>query len=186
MSENTPLWAPTEDQVASSSITKFRDFCAVRNAVELPGHDAFHQWSIDSRGPFWSAVWDFCQVRGEKGGRDLVNGDVMLDARFFPDVRLNFAENLLVKHGPEGCIDLPRRGQGELPLELGPASLHRLKAAAGLPRLGHRQGRPHLGDDAEHAGNHRVHAGSKLDRRRLAVLLARFRRAGRARSLRPD
>ena len=34
MSENTPLWVPTEAQVASSPMTKFREFCAVRNAVE--------------------------------------------------------------------------------------------------------------------------------------------------------
>jgi acetoacetyl-CoA synthetase len=99
MSENTPLWAPTEAQVAASPMTKFREFCAIRNAVDLPDHDAFHQWSIDERGAFWSAVWDFCQVRGTKGARELIHGDVMLEARFFPDAELNFAENLLVKHG---------------------------------------------------------------------------------------
>ncbi|MBX9456682.1 MAG: acetoacetate--CoA ligase [Rhizobium sp.] len=104
MSENTPLWVPTEAQVALSPMTKLREFCAVRNAVELPDHDAFHQWSIDERGAFWSAVWDFCGVRGEKGARDLINGDVMLDARFFPDARLNFAENLLVGQGPEDAL----------------------------------------------------------------------------------
>jgi acetoacetyl-CoA synthetase len=85
-------------------MTKFRAFCAVRNAIDLPDHDAFHQWSIDERGSFWSAVWDFCSVRGDKGARDLIHGDVMLDARFFPDASLNFAENLLVKHGPDDAI----------------------------------------------------------------------------------
>jgi len=85
-------------------MTVFREFCAVRNAIDLPDHDAFHQWSIDERGSFWSAVWDFCGVRGEKGARDLIHGDVMLDARFFPDASLNFAENLLVKHGSDDAI----------------------------------------------------------------------------------
>ena len=81
MGENAPLWAPTDVAVAASPMTRFRAFCAIRNAVDLPDHDAFHQWSIDERGAFWSAVWDFCQVRGEKGARDLIHGDVMLDAQ---------------------------------------------------------------------------------------------------------
>ncbi len=104
MSENTPLWAPSEAQVASSPMTKFREFCALRNAVDLPDHDSFHRWSTQERGAFWSAVWDFCGVRGDKGARDLIHGDVMLDARFFPDASLNFAENLLVKHGPDDAL----------------------------------------------------------------------------------
>ncbi|WP_435528437.1 acetoacetate--CoA ligase [Mesorhizobium shangrilense] len=80
-------------------MTALRRICAERFDVDLPDHDSFHLWSIDNRGPFWSAVWDSCGVRGEKGVRDLINDDVMRDARFFPDAELNFAENLLVKQG---------------------------------------------------------------------------------------
>jgi len=85
-------------------MTQFREYCALKYAVDLHDHDAFQQWSIDNRGAFWSAVWDFCQVRGDKGGRVLVNEDSMLDACFFPDAKLNFAENLLVKHGAEDAL----------------------------------------------------------------------------------
>ncbi|MBY5420014.1 AMP-binding protein [Rhizobium leguminosarum bv. viciae] len=98
------LWTPSDDTIDQSAMTKLREFCAVRNAIAIPDHDAFHQWSIDERGAFWSAVWDFCGVRGTKGARELVDGDVMLDARFFPDAELNFAENLLVKHGPGDAL----------------------------------------------------------------------------------
>lgn len=104
MGENTPLWSPSAARIAESAMTKFRDFCAVRNAISLPDHPAFHQWSIEDRGAFWSAVWDFCAVKGEKGARDLIHGDVMLDARFFPDASLNFAENLLPKTGSDDAM----------------------------------------------------------------------------------
>ncbi len=47
---------------------------------------------------FWSLLWDFCGVRAEtRGSRVLVDGGKMPGARFFPDARLNYAENLLVK-----------------------------------------------------------------------------------------
>jgi acetoacetyl-CoA synthetase len=54
-----------------------------------------HAWSVDDRAGFWSLLWDFAGVIGEKGERVLIDGDRMPGARFFPDARLNFAENLL-------------------------------------------------------------------------------------------
>jgi acetoacetyl-CoA synthetase len=99
MTENTPLWTPSDDRVAASAMTGFRHWCADRFKVDLADHDAFHRWSIDRRGEFWSAVWDYCGVVGDKGARSLIDGDVMLKARFFPDATLNFAENLLATAG---------------------------------------------------------------------------------------
>jgi acetoacetyl-CoA synthetase len=85
-------------------MTGFRIWCAEKFAVDLPDHDALHQWSITERGAFWSAVWDYCGVKGVKGARDLIHGDVMLDSRFFPDAQLNFAENLLAGTGDGDAI----------------------------------------------------------------------------------
>ena len=54
-------------------------------------------WAWSNREPenFWRLLWDFCEIVGEPGERTLVDGDRMPGARFFPDARLNFAENLL-------------------------------------------------------------------------------------------
>jgi acetoacetyl-CoA synthetase len=59
------------------------------------GWGKLHRWSVEHRAEFWSALWDFLGVRGIKGARLLENGDAMPGARWFPDARLNFAENLL-------------------------------------------------------------------------------------------
>jgi acetoacetyl-CoA synthetase len=50
---------------------------------------------VADRERFWDLVWDFGGVVGEKGKRALVDADKMPGARFFPDARLNFTENLL-------------------------------------------------------------------------------------------
>ncbi|MFN7092882.1 MAG: acetoacetate--CoA ligase [Allorhizobium sp.] len=76
-------------------------WCADRLGRSFADYDDFHRWSIDDRAAFWSAVWDYCEVIGEKGGLALSDGDDMLKARFFPEARLNFAENLLA-HAGEG------------------------------------------------------------------------------------
>ena len=54
-----------------------------------------HRWSIEHSAEFWSLLWDFCSVRGDKGGRALVDGERMPGAQWFPEAKLNFAQNLL-------------------------------------------------------------------------------------------
>ena len=59
---------------------------------------AYHRlwrWSIQEQEEFWSAFWEWSGIVGRKGGRVLVDGDSMPGARYFPDARLNVAENLL-------------------------------------------------------------------------------------------
>ncbi len=58
-------------------------------------YSGLHRWSLARRAAFWSRVWEFCGVIGERGARTLVDGGKMPGARWFPDARLNFAENLL-------------------------------------------------------------------------------------------
>ncbi|MDH5266032.1 MAG: acetoacetate--CoA ligase, partial [Betaproteobacteria bacterium] len=67
-------------------------------------YEALHRWSIDDREAFWNLVWDFCNVAGTKGARTLVDGERMPGARFFPEGRLNFAQNLLRGRGDEDAI----------------------------------------------------------------------------------
>jgi len=56
---------------------------------------ALHRWSVESSEAFWNLLWEFCEVQGVRGGRTLVDGDRLPGARWFPEGRLNFAENLL-------------------------------------------------------------------------------------------
>jgi len=58
-------------------------------------YEALHRWSIESSPEFWNLVWDFCEVRGEKGGQTVVDATRMPGAKWFPEGRLNYAQNLL-------------------------------------------------------------------------------------------
>jgi len=90
-----PLWRPSEARIAEARITAFTAEVARRHGLALPDYEALHRWSIDRPEEFWSAIWDFCEVVGDRGERVLLNGDRMPGAQWFPDARLNFARNLL-------------------------------------------------------------------------------------------
>ncbi|MBW2269576.1 MAG: acetoacetate--CoA ligase [Deltaproteobacteria bacterium] len=94
---DAPLWRPTAEQIASSAITLFAERAANEwGAPSTDGYAALHRWSIDEPEAFWSGIWEFCGVLAKRRGeRVLVDGDRLPGARWFPDARLNFAENLL-------------------------------------------------------------------------------------------
>ncbi|WP_223476304.1 acetoacetate--CoA ligase [Oricola indica] len=99
MTTPAPLWTPSEDAVRASAMMRLMQAAEARYGAPSGDYQSFHKWSVENREPFWSLVWDDCGVVGDKGDRVLVDGDRMPGARFFPDARLNFAENLLAKAG---------------------------------------------------------------------------------------
>ena len=91
-----PCWTPSPENVAAARVTAF-----MRNlkpdSAEPKGYEELWRWSIEQPEAFWRAVWDFAEVIGEPGARVLQRDprQRMLGAHWFPEARLNFAENLL-------------------------------------------------------------------------------------------
>ncbi len=63
--------------------------------LESTDYSEVHQWSVEHAGRFWSELWDWFGVVGERGARMVEHGDGFSETRFLPDAELNFAENLL-------------------------------------------------------------------------------------------
>jgi len=85
-----PLWRPSAERAARSALAGF-----MQRAGGFADYAALHRWSVERSEDFWNHVWDFCGVEGDKGARTLLDGDRMPGAKWFPDARLNFAQNLL-------------------------------------------------------------------------------------------
>ena len=90
-----PLWRPSPAAIADSNMAKFRARVARDCSVELPDTDALWRWSVDDIERFWLTLWRFCDVIGETGAVTLKDRGKMPGAQFFPDGRLNYAENML-------------------------------------------------------------------------------------------
>ncbi|MDW8470224.1 MAG: acetoacetate--CoA ligase [Burkholderiales bacterium] len=85
-----------------AQIAQFARQAARRHGREFPDYEALFRWSVEQPEAFWSEVWDFCGVIAAKKGQTvLADGDRMPGAKWFPEARLNFAENLL-RRGDRG------------------------------------------------------------------------------------
>ncbi|MGE5638507.1 MAG: acetoacetate--CoA ligase [Clostridia bacterium] len=97
-----PLWQPSQEAIEQALVTQFARQVIRKHALECNTYPDFWKWTVDNPETFWSEVWDFCGVvASRRGSTVLVDGDKMPGARFFPDARLNFAENLL-RRGDRG------------------------------------------------------------------------------------
>ncbi len=91
-----PLWTPSATRKAQSRLFHFMEGINASQGLRLQSYEDVLAYSVREAGAFWSAVWDFCEVLAEaRGERVLVAGTHMRAARFFPDAKLNYAENLL-------------------------------------------------------------------------------------------
>ena len=103
---SAPLWRPSAERIAQAELTKFSDFVAERfPEIDLPTYEALHQWSITNTTDFWRCIWDYSGVIASRDS-DVVVRDLqkMPGASWFPDARLNFAENLLRRRGDQTAI----------------------------------------------------------------------------------
>jgi acetoacetyl-CoA synthetase len=92
----SPLWRPSADSIEASSLTAFRRFLREREGRDFADYPSLHRFSTERPDAFWAAVWDFTgMIAAERGDAVLVDAGKMPGARFFPEARLNFAENLL-------------------------------------------------------------------------------------------
>lgn len=90
-----PTWHPSAERVASANLTRFMVEAKSVSGRQLNNYRALWQWSVDCPADFWRLVWKFCGVIGDEKGVVLKDNGQMFGAQFYPDARLNFAENLL-------------------------------------------------------------------------------------------
>ncbi len=133
------LWSPSPERVARANVARFADLVAERHGAAVGDYAALHAWSVAHPDLFWDAMWDFAGVVAErKGERILVDGDKMPGARWFPDARLSFAENLLRRR--DDAVAIVFRGEDKVHRSLTFAELHdavaRLAGALGAAGVG--------------------------------------------------
>jgi len=134
----TKLWTPSRERVAKANLTAFAARVGAKHGVDVTTYDALWRWSVDHKAEFWREVWDDSGVIGERGETVLANADKMPGARWFPDARLNFAQNLLERKRADDTSDaLVFWGEDKVKRRLTHLDLHALASRASAAFTAH-------------------------------------------------
>src|SRR5689334_15773332 len=92
-----PIWEPSKERIEGANISRFMRFVREQTGNEdIRRYSPLYDFSVRQPAKFWQLVWEFCGIRASGDFEPvLVDGDKMPGARWFPGVRLNFAQNLL-------------------------------------------------------------------------------------------
>lgn len=102
--DNLCLWQPDPLRMQQSNLYRFMAEVNRFHGLQLQDYPQLHQWSVEKTTRFWPLVWQHCGVKGELGNIVAENRQDMQRTRWFPDSRLNFAENLLRRQDDSPAI----------------------------------------------------------------------------------
>ncbi|MFG1963718.1 acetoacetate--CoA ligase [Nonomuraea sp. NPDC049028] len=130
VAEGTLLWEPTEDVIARARLTHYLEWLGRAGS----DYEEVWRWSVDSPAEFWTSIWDYFEVIGERGDGPVMTG-TMPGAEWFTGSSVNYAENALRERDGTAIVFISEDGARQ---ELTYAELREevARVRAGLVRLG--------------------------------------------------
>ncbi len=108
---HTELWRPTPERIETAFIVEFMRNVGIGFSSGVPDYDELWRYSIKDQEGFWSNIWEHCKVVGKRGQVVVKRHSDIRRVEYFPDSKLNYAENLLQRSGAnEAIIFHPEKG----------------------------------------------------------------------------
>ncbi len=85
------LWTPDSKTRRNARITRYMAWLG-RDSED---YQDLWEWSVSDPAAFWSSIWDYFEVLGDRAGAPVLTGQTMPDVRWFEGATLNYARNAL-------------------------------------------------------------------------------------------
>ena len=108
------VWQPSPQRIAGANLTALMQSINAAFGAACTEYESLHRWSLANTDKFWRHLWEQCGVRGEPGATTLSDAGDILSARFFPDARINYAENLLRSRAADAEVIVFRAEDGRI------------------------------------------------------------------------
>ena len=91
-----PLWVPDDTYKQNANITNYMTYVNKKHGTKFSTYKELYNWSINNLADFWASVWEFTGIKFSRPYTHVMNHTGhMIDCKWFPGAKLNFAENLL-------------------------------------------------------------------------------------------
>lgn len=94
MSTSRQLWAPSENFVHNSNLTKYADWLKANKNLRFEDYHTMWQWSVDHPAEFWESIWQYFQVKSHSPYNWVKSDDPMPYTKWFGGAALNYAEHI--------------------------------------------------------------------------------------------
>jgi len=134
------VFRPDDQAVAHPQLTAFRQWCEARTGQNLPDHAAMDRFSVEEFRSFWRFFLEWSDLPRDGAVDPVCVGDACETARFFPELRLNYAECLLAGSPDQRVLTACHAGGSRDRFTRGALRVAVARLATSLQRLGVRRG----------------------------------------------
>jgi acetoacetyl-CoA synthetase len=141
------LWEPPPENWQGSQIGRFISWLESDRGLRFSDYDSLWQWSVTDLAAFWTAVWDYFDIKASAPYQEALAQRNMPGARWFEGATLNYAEHVVggarrVRHADGAAI--VSLSQTRPTVRITPDELEDqiARARTGFVRLGVRSGDP--------------------------------------------
>lgn len=99
------LWTPSDERKKNSSMHQFGLKIKERFGLRDSDYPSLHKFSVEASGSFWRGLIEYFEISFEGSLDPEKSEESFLNYPWFPQVKLNFAENLL-KRGDDTAVAL--------------------------------------------------------------------------------
>ena len=104
---NTYLWKIDKNRLRKTNLFLYSNFVKKNFNIDVNGDfNKLWEWSVNNPKIFWKSIWDFTQVTGNLGNILIKESNIFYKNRFFPNGKLNYAQNLLKKKQSRNCNNI--------------------------------------------------------------------------------
>jgi acetoacetyl-CoA synthetase len=100
MTDAAPLWRPSAQRIDKARITAFEAWLDRERGIRFADYESLWRWSVSDIEGFWSAVWQFFDIRASVPYECVLGARGMPGARWFPGARLNLVDQVF-RHATE-------------------------------------------------------------------------------------
>ncbi len=104
MSNPKILWTPSSEYTKNSEFSRFQNFIENKYSVEFRDYVEFRRWSVKNYKEFWKELFWYFNILHEGSTDTVISETTMPYQKWFPNVKLNYAENILAR---EKISDVP-------------------------------------------------------------------------------
>ena len=101
-----PLWQPSKSRLEETNLYNFYNFLANKDGLDFKNnYEELWKWSIRESSNFWPKLIEFLDIKIEGAHQLNINfKDKIYDQSFFPNLQINYSENILRSLNDEPII----------------------------------------------------------------------------------
>ncbi|MFC4799347.1 acetoacetate--CoA ligase [Neobacillus sp. GCM10023253] len=95
------LWEPSQQTINQSNIKKFMMWLEENRGLTFEDYNQLWDWSVTEIEHFWTAIWEFFNIKSETDYTAVLSGNKMPNVKWFEGATLNYAEHVFRNEDPE-------------------------------------------------------------------------------------